>query len=64
MWPEWLALIEEMPERFVVGTDASNRSRTADAARNASVQNLLRQLSPTAQALVARQNLARLLGLP
>lgn len=61
VWPEWLALIEEMPERFLVGTDAANRSRSGDAARHASVQNLLRQLSPRAQPLVARENLLRLL---
>ncbi|MCC2676929.1 MAG: amidohydrolase family protein, partial [Ramlibacter sp.] len=26
VWPEWLQLIEEMPSRFLVGTDASHRS--------------------------------------
>jgi predicted TIM-barrel fold metal-dependent hydrolase len=63
LWPEWLALIEAMPARFVIGTDASNRSRDADSARYDSVQNLLRQLSPAAQRLVARDNLAKLLRL-
>jgi len=63
VWPEWLALIEALPGRFVVGTDASHRSASSEAMKFSSVQNLLRQLPPPVRARVARDNLLRLLGL-
>lgn len=62
VWPQWLALIESQPRRFVVGTDASHRSRTSDEMKFASVQNLLRQLTPATRDRVARENLLELLG--
>ena len=62
VWPEWLALIEELPERFVVGTDASHRSKNSDEIKFASVQTFLRQLSPSAREKVAQANILRLLG--
>lgn len=62
VWPEWLQLVEEMPERFLVGSDASHRSAESEAMKFASVQNFLAQLSPRAQALVGRDNLLRLVG--
>ena len=62
VWPEWLALIEAMPERFVVGTDASHRSAESEAMKHASVQAFLRQLSPAARERVARSNLLKLVG--
>jgi len=62
VWPEWLALIEDLPERFVVGTDASHRSKDGDEMKFASVQNFLRQLSPSAKVKVAQTNLQQLLG--
>ena len=62
VWPQWLALIEEQPQRFLVGTDASGRSAASDAMKFESVQNLLRQLSPRARALVGRENVLRLVG--
>jgi len=62
VWPQWLALIEAKPERFVVGTDASQRSAESEAMKFASVQAFLRQLSPATQEKVARGNLLRLLG--
>jgi predicted TIM-barrel fold metal-dependent hydrolase len=62
VWPEWLGLIEGMPHRFMVGTDASNRSASADAMKFASVQNFLVQLSPTAREQVGRGTLLQLLG--
>jgi Tat protein secretion system quality control protein TatD with DNase activity len=46
VWPEWLSLIEEMPDRFVVGTDASLRSNASDLGKISSVRNLLGQLAP------------------
>ena len=61
VWPEWLALIEAQPERFVVGTDASQRSAESDAMKFASVQSFLRQLSPATRERVARSNVLKLL---
>lgn len=63
VWPQWLQLIESMPRRFVVGTDAAGRSRDSDTMKFASVQNLLRQLSHAAQRLVGSGNMEALLGL-
>lgn len=62
VWPQWLAFIERQPERFLVGTDASHRSAESEAMKFQSVQNFLRQLSPTARELVARGNLLKLVG--
>jgi predicted TIM-barrel fold metal-dependent hydrolase len=62
VWPQWLALIEAMPERFVVGTDASQRSAETEAMKFASVQSFLRQLSPATRERVARSNVLKLLG--
>ena len=62
VWPQWLALIEAQPHRFVVGTDASHRSRDSETMKFTSVQNLLRQLSPATRARVARDNLLDLVG--
>lgn len=64
VWPEWLALIEAMPARFVVGTDASFRAGGREAMKYASVQNFLRQLGPAARERVAVRNMQQLLGLP
>lgn len=63
VWPEWLELVEQMPKRFIVGTDASNRSRDSDVMKFESVQNLLRQLSPAARLRVGQDNLLELVGL-
>jgi len=62
VWPQWLALIETHADRFVVGTDASQRSIESDAMKFESVQSFLRQLSPTTRERVARSNLLALLG--
>ncbi len=62
VWPEWLALIEAKPDRFIIGTDASHRSRESEVMKLESVQNVLRQLSPAARERVGRTNLLRLLG--
>lgn len=62
VWPEWLSLIEAMPHRFMVGTDASNRSASADAMKFASVQNFLAQLSPAAREQVGSETLLKLVG--
>jgi predicted TIM-barrel fold metal-dependent hydrolase len=63
VWPAWLALIERMPERFLVGTDASLRSRESDLTKIDSVNNLLRQLSFDARRMIAVENLNRILDL-
>jgi len=60
VWPEWLALIESMSDRFIVGTDASHRSRENEIMKGDSVQAFLRQLSPVTQERVARTNLLKL----
>jgi len=60
VWPEWLALIEAHPGRFVVGTDASHRSEESDAMKYASVQAFLHQLSPGARERVGRANILSL----
>lgn len=64
VWPQWLALVEQYPRRFLVGTDASHRSAASEAMKFASVQNFLRQLSPPTRQRVAQDNLLELLGLP
>lgn len=61
LWPEWLALIESMPDRFLIGTDASHRSRDSEEMKVSSVQALLRQLSPAARDRVARGTLLALI---
>lgn len=63
VWPEWLQLVEAMPHRFLVGTDASNRSASADAMKFASVQAFLAQLSPAAREQVGRRTVLRLVGI-
>jgi predicted TIM-barrel fold metal-dependent hydrolase len=62
VWPEWLQLIEAMPDRFLVGTDASHRSAESEAMKFRSVQDFLAQLAPRARDAVARDNLLRLVG--
>ncbi|WP_423460085.1 amidohydrolase family protein [Ottowia sp. VDI28] len=62
VWPEWLRLIEAMPQRFLVGTDASNRSASVDDLKFASVQNFLAQLSPSAREQVGSGTLLKLVG--
>lgn len=61
VWPRWLALIERMPQRFIVGTDASHHSLAAEEMKITSVQRFLGQLSPAARPAVARDTLDALL---
>ncbi len=63
VWPQWLDLIESMPDRFLVGSDASHRSWESDDEKYRSVQAFLRQLSPATRERVGRANLLRLVGL-
>lgn len=64
VWPQWLALIESRSDRFVIGTDASQRSVRSETMKFASVQAFLRQLPPPVREKVARDNILRLLGGP
>jgi predicted TIM-barrel fold metal-dependent hydrolase len=63
VWPEWIALIEQQPDRFVIGTDASLRSLASDAQKITSVWGLLDQLDPQVRRKVAGENLDRILGI-
>ena len=63
VWPEWLDLIQRMPDRFVAGTDASLRSIESDREKIASVSRFLEQLSPDVRRKVAIGNLERILRL-
>jgi predicted TIM-barrel fold metal-dependent hydrolase len=62
VWPQWLALIESHPDRFIVGTDASHRSIESEIMKLESVQAFLRQLAPATRERVGRANLLALLG--
>jgi hypothetical protein len=64
VWPEWIALVEEMPTRFIVGTDAALASRQSDLAKTRGVDAFLNQLSPRVRGLVGRENLERILTHP
>jgi predicted TIM-barrel fold metal-dependent hydrolase len=60
--PAWLALVEAMPRRFLVGTDASHHSLDNERMKARSVRDFLRQLSPGAAREVGGGTLRRLLG--
>jgi len=60
--PPWLALIEEMPGRFLVGSDASHHVEANEHMKLASVRDFLAQLSPAARRELAGGTLRRLLG--
>lgn len=60
--PEWLALIESRPRRFLVGTDASHRDEASERMKVESVRDFLRQLSPAARAQVGHDVMRRLIG--
>lgn len=64
VWPEWIALIEQWPERFLVGSDASLRSVDTDLTKLQGVRHVLGQLRPDIRRLVASGNLRRILGRP
>lgn len=61
VWPQWLELVESMPGRFIVGTDASMRSTESDRLKIDSVRNFLAQLTPSVRTRVAHLNLSELL---
>ena len=59
VWPRWLELIERHPRRFIIGTDAAQRG--TDREKVTRVRLLLAQLTPPTRALVAVENLDRIL---
>lgn len=59
--PEWLALIESMPGRFLVGTDASHHVEASERMKVESVRAFLAQLSTAARREVAGGTLRRIL---
>jgi Tat protein secretion system quality control protein TatD with DNase activity len=59
---EWLALVESMPRRFLVGSDASHRVEANERMKIESVRDFLGQLSAAARAEVGGGVLRRLLG--
>lgn len=61
VWPQWLALVESNPGRFLVGTDANHRSAESEELKHRSVQAFLRQLGAATRDRVARTNLLGLL---
>lgn len=60
--PEWLELIESMPHRFLVGTDASHHVEANERMKIESVREFLRQLGPGARREVGAEVVRRLLG--
>ncbi len=62
VWPEWLRLVERFPDRFLVGSDATQRNGAVDESRMASPYVLLDQLSSGARRRVAQENFAALFG--
>jgi len=58
----WLQLIEDFPDRFMIGTDANSRSEY-DGAIKAVRKGLLPYLSPPTARKVAYENAQRLFGL-
>jgi hypothetical protein len=60
--PGWLALAESMPQRFLVGSDASHHSEASERMKLESVRNFLSQLSPRARAEVGSGTLRRLIN--
>lgn len=63
VWREWLALVEQLPTRFLVGTDASVRSGPNDIANIGRVRLFLGQLTVATGRQVAEANLLRILRL-
>jgi Tat protein secretion system quality control protein TatD with DNase activity len=59
--PEWLGLIEAMPGRFLVGTDASHHNESNERMKIESVRQFLGQLSMSARREVSRNVLLRLI---
>ena len=62
--PTWKALLEEYPDRFVIGTDVDPATLQTYAEEIGWWRGILTQLSPTTAAKLAHENAERLLKLP
>lgn len=62
--PEWSQLFEDMPERFMVGTDIGTTDVAGYEAAISYWRGILGQLSPRTRSLVAHENAERILRLP
>ncbi|HEY3065855.1 MAG TPA: amidohydrolase family protein [Methylomirabilota bacterium] len=62
--PEWKALLEDLPDRFVIGTDVDPATLKTYAEEIGYWRGILAQLSPATAAKLAHGNAERLLKLP
>ena len=62
--PAWKALLEDLPDRFVIGTDVDPATLKTYAEEIGYWRGILAQLSPTAAVKLAHENAERLLKLP
>jgi predicted TIM-barrel fold metal-dependent hydrolase len=62
--PAWKALLEEFPDRFVIGTDVDPATMAAYAEEIGYWRGILAQLSPATAVKLAHDNAERLLKLP
>jgi predicted TIM-barrel fold metal-dependent hydrolase len=62
--PAWKALLEDLPDRFVIGTDVDPATPKTYAEEIGWWRGILTQLSPTTAAKLAHENAERLLKLP
>lgn len=62
--PEWKAMLEDFPDRFVIGTDVDPPTMAAYAEEIGYWRGILSQLSPPTAAKLAHGNAERLLKLP
>ncbi len=62
--PEWKALLEELPDRFVIGTDVDPATMAAYAEEIGYWRGILAQLTPATATKLAHANAERLLKLP
>jgi len=62
--PAWKALLEDLPDRFVIGTDVDPATLKTYAEEIGYWRGILAQLSPAAAVKLAHENAERLLKLP
>ncbi len=62
--PAWKALLEDLPDRFVIGTDVDPATLKTYAEEVGYWRGILAQLSPAAAGKLAHENAERLLKLP
>ena len=62
VWPRWLQLVEENPDRFLIGTDASHHDLQRERSKIEAVRSFLLQLSEETREMVAHRNVELLLS--